>query len=211
MMSCGRKLSGLGDLPGVAREREVLGEVAEFRQLPADEFLLRRALKQPVRVLHFSCHGFFLAGGNRPMFRSGLVLGGARRLLVRMAIGERVEPGSDNVLFAGEVADLDLSGTELVTLAACDTGLGVSVAGEGVLGLQRGFQIAGARNILMTLWAVGDQGLPEFMGECYRRIAAGEPARSAVWQVQAERLREGEFAHAVWRAGGFTVLAQSPD
>ena len=186
----------------------MLGRVAEFQALPADEYLLRRALKKPVRVLHFSSHGFFLGSGSRPMFRSGLVLDGARRSLVRMAIGEQLDPGSDNVLFAGEVAELDLSGTELVTLAACDTGLGVSVAGEGVLGLQRGFQLAGARNILMTLWAVGDQGVPEFLEACYKRIANGEPAAAAVWHVQAERLREDGLARAVWTAGGFTVLAR---
>ena len=202
------KVSGLGDLPGVAREREVLGRVAEFDGLPTGEFMLRRALNKPARVLHFSCHGFFLGSGSRPMFRSGLVLQGARRSLVRMAIGEELDAGSDNILFAGEVAELDLSGTELVTLAACDTGLGVSVAGEGVLGLQRGFQLAGARNILMTLWAVGDQGVPEFLEACYRRIAQGESAPSAVWRVQTERLREGELAKAVWSAGGFTVLAR---
>lgn len=206
-----KKISGLGDLPGVEREREVLVGVADFDSLPTDEFVLRRALQEPVRVLHFSCHGFFLNEGRRPMFRSGLVLGGARRSLVQMAIGEAPESSSDNVLFAGEVAELDLAGTELVTLAACDTGLGISVAGEGVLGLQRGFQIAGARNILMTLWAVEDQSLPEFLGRCYTKIRAGERASSAVWSTQAEGLREGaekSLATAVWRAGAFTVLAQ---
>lgn len=205
------KLSGLGDLPGVAREREVLGRVAEFHALPTDEYGLRQSLEKPLRVLHFSCHGFFLDGGSRPMFRSGLVLGGARRSMLRMAAGEPVDPGADNVLFAGEIAELDLRGTQLVTLAACDTGLGVSVAGEGVLGLQRGFQLAGARNLLLTLWAVGDQSLPEFLGACYARIAKGEPAASAVWKTQAEFLHKGGTPRrGVWTAGGFAVLAGSP-
>ena len=202
------KLSDLGDLPGVEREAQVLGRVAGFERLPSDEFVLRRALREPLRVLHFSCHGFFLKEGKRPMFRSGLVLGKVRRSLIRLAVGEQVEAAADNVLFAGEIAELDLSATELVTLAACDTGLGVSVPGEGVLGLQRGFQLAGARNLLMTLWSVGDQTLPEFLEDCYERIAAGEPASSAVWRTQAEHLREGTLADAVWRAGGFTVLAR---
>ena len=204
------KLSELGDLPGVAREREVLQKVADFRPLPTDEFAVRRALAGPVRVLHFSCHGFFLGEGSRPMLRSGLVLGGVRRSLVRMANGEELEPGSDGILFAGEIAELDLAATELVTLAACDTGLGQSVAGEGVLGLQRGFQLAGARNLLMTLWAVSDQSLPEFLQAFYQRIAGGEHAASAIWKTQAEALRSGELARAVWVAGGFSVLARWP-
>ena len=62
----------------------------------------------------------------------------------------------------------------------------------------------------VTLWAVGDQNLPEFLEACYACIAAGESASAAVWHVQAERLRDGALAKAVWTAGGFTVLARHP-
>jgi len=139
------------------------------------------------------------------------VLGGARRSLVRMAAGDKLDPGADNVLFAGEIAELDLRATQLVTLAACDTGLGVTLAGEGVLGLQRGFQLAGAQHILMTLWAVGDQSLPEFLQACYARITSGETPASAIWQVQAQELSKGTLRRAVWTAGGFAVLARGTE
>jgi CHAT domain-containing protein len=79
-----------------------------------------------------------------PMLLSGLVLAGANR-----------DPGKA-VLTAEEVAGLDLRGAELVVLSACDTGLGMEAAGEGVFGLQRSFHEAGARALAVSLWSVSD-------------------------------------------------------
>jgi CHAT domain-containing protein/tetratricopeptide (TPR) repeat protein len=140
------------------------------------------------RVLHLATHGFFLgetcergpAGtrgiggtapfiGGPPMKRamspiqlSGLALAGAN---------ERASAGPDDedgVLTAEEIASLNLSGTDWAVLSACDTGRGRIQVGEGVLGLRRAFQSAGARTVIMSLWAVDDESTLEWMEALYR-------------------------------------------
>src|SRR4029079_7751533 len=93
---------------------------------------------------------------------SGIVLAGANR---------PPEAGKDDgILTALEVAELDLRGTELVVLSACETGLGRVVGGEGLLGLQRAFQVAGARSVIASLWAVDDQATRNLMERFYQNL-----------------------------------------
>src|SRR5262249_10938312 len=91
---------------------------------------------------------------------SGLVLAGANKPTEQ----------DTGILTALEVAELDLSGVELAVLSACETGLGEVAGGEGVLGLQRAFQVAGARATVTSLWAVGDQPTKELMTAFYARL-----------------------------------------
>ena len=79
----------------------------------------------------------------------------------------------DGVLTAEEVAALDLQGVEWVVLSACDTGLGPIRAGEGVLGLRRAFEVAGARTVIMSLWSVEDRTTRLWMRELYRSRLQG--------------------------------------
>jgi CHAT domain-containing protein len=92
---------------------------------------------------------------------SGLALSGANRR------APATTDDDDGILTAEEVASLDLSGVEWAVLSACDTGVGQITAGEGVFGLRRAFQIAGARSIIMSLWSVEDQSTRAWMKALY--------------------------------------------
>ena len=113
---------------------------------------------------------------------------------------------------AAEVADLDLRRTELVTLSACSTAVGEVLSGEGVLGLRRGFVMAGTRNLLMTLWPVADEDTADFMEDFYTRYTETGNASKSLAEIQREwlvRLRkEKGLVHAVNRAGAFIMSSQ---
>ncbi|MEM1009464.1 MAG: CHAT domain-containing protein, partial [Myxococcota bacterium] len=123
-------------------------------------------LKQPPQILHLATHGFYLEDQQqleRPMVLSGLALAGANTGIQ----GKTDQHGDDGVLYAMEVLDLNLEGTQLVTLSACETGEGEIDYSEGVYGLIRAFRIAGAQHILMTLRKVEDEAAFQFMDSFY--------------------------------------------
>jgi CHAT domain-containing protein/tetratricopeptide (TPR) repeat protein len=144
------------------------------------------------RILHIATHGFFLADQapingtaapatpNRedPLQRSGLVFAGANR--------PDANPNDDGYLTAAEATAMDLEGTELVTLSACETGLGGLRSGEGVNGLQRSLAVAGARSTLLSLWKVDDGMTATFMERFYNRLKAGQGRADALRDTQAE-------------------------
>ena len=145
----------------------------------ASETALKR-LATPPRVLHLATHGFYLANGaveGRPLLQSGVALAGANRALA----GGPAEAGENGVLHAEEVQGLNLEGTELVVLSACDTGQGAPDYSEGLEGLPRAFRVAGARNVLVALWPIGDEPARDFMERFYARWlaqAVSDPARA---------------------------------
>nr|VFK39748.1 MAG: CHAT domain-containing protein [Candidatus Kentron sp. TC] len=128
---------------------------------------------QPPRVLHLATHGFFLSrkgeGNERPLTLSGLALAKANE-----GMAGKPTDGEDGVLYALEAQSLNLEGTELVALSACDTGKGEVDYSEGVYGLTRAFRMAGARNVLMTLWPLNDKLAAAFMGDFYRNWLGGQ-------------------------------------
>ncbi len=126
-------------------------------------------------VLHLATHGFFVtaadstagsgfATAENPMARAGLALSGANRA---WGGGLPFEGQEDGILTALEISRMDLSGTELAVLSACGTGQGKIEAGEGVLGLQRAFKMAGVHYVIMTLWNVQDEDAQQFMDFFY--------------------------------------------
>ena len=183
-----------------AIEKQLKGKswvVAQYH----DEQALEEAVKaaRHPRLLHLATHGFFLSdqqvkrrqslGGEQatgledPMLRSGLLLAGADRILKHEL---PLPDADDGVLTAYEASTLDLNGTELVVLSACETGLGQARAGEGVFGLRRAFEVAGAESILMSMWKVPDRETEELMAAFYTKWLAGMEKHQALRQAQME-------------------------
>ena len=128
-----------------------------------------------------------------PLLRSILVLSGFNR--------RKSGPDNDGVLTALEASGLDLWGTKLVVLSACETGLGDVVYGEGVYGLRRAFVIAGAESLVMSLWKVDDEATRDLMVAYYKRLMAGEGRGEALRQVQLEMVKSEKYRHPYYWAG----------
>ncbi len=197
-----------------------------------------RGIHSP-RILHFATHGFFLPdtikgpdrvfwGGfslgsmtphsrillQNPMSRSGVALAGAQVTLDAWQRGEVPATDSDGILTAEEAGGLDLQGTWLVVLSACDTGIGKLRFGEGVMGLRRGFIQAGAQNLLMTLWPVYDVPSGELMLKFYSTLHQDNNPSEALAEVQRDSLVKLRSKYgllpAVIMAGAFIVSSQGP-
>ncbi len=140
---------------------------------------------QNPRILHFATHGYFLKDkGSRAttqaenvLFRSGLALAGANE-------ASAASDSLDGLLTAYEVSGMDLRGTDLVTLSACQTGNGEVRNGEGVFGLRRVFALAGAKNLVMSLWRVDDAWTARQMEQFYKAYGEGKSAVEALRTAQ---------------------------
>jgi CHAT domain-containing protein/tetratricopeptide (TPR) repeat protein len=195
--------TGIAALPGTMSEINGLDAFLKERKWQTSLYLSAQATEQAIkaqnnpRILHIATHGFFVettdetkavvGGGdlsqseNNPLLRSGLVLAGAGKLLV-----ERGPSGEDGVLTAYEAMNLSLDNTDLVVLSACETGAGEIRNGEGVYGLQRAFLLAGASNMLMSLWKVDDQATLELMLQFYRDLDTTKDKSQAFRNTQLE-------------------------
>jgi CHAT domain-containing protein/Tfp pilus assembly protein PilF len=150
--------------------------------------------------IHLATHGFFAPPelvsaltpsghadenliGHHPGLLSGVALAGANR---------PATAGSDGILTADEVTTLNLENVELVTLSACETGLGESAGGEGVLGLQRALQIAGAHSTITSLWKVDDLATERLMTRFYQNLWEKNLGKlAALREAQLWLLNEG--------------------
>jgi CHAT domain-containing protein len=222
-------------LPGSAREADTIAKLwrssassaasdtarslvrLSGREATEDAVKVRAA---GTRVLHLATHGFFLGSRcapaadrvahneetsaghatENPLLIAGFALSGANQ---REQTGQDEE---DGILTAEEIAALDLKGVEWAVLSACDTGVGEVRAGEGVLGLRRAFQIAGARTVIMSLWPVDDDDTRRWMTGVYeRRFAHGAGTMEAVRDSSLEQLRRrrraGLSTHPFYWAG----------
>ena len=168
-----------------------------------------RELKAP-EMLHLATHGYFLEDGkipgstaqrgssyesagatDNPLVRSGLAFSGAN---------DRMSEIDDGLLTAMEASGLNLWGTKLVVLSACDTGLGEIRNGEGVYGLRRSFVIAGAESLVMSLWPVSDQVTRELMTGYYKNLKKGMGRGEALRQVRLEMLKKPGRKHPFYWA-----------
>lgn len=195
----------------------------ELRQVEANETALKR-LASGRRVLHLATHGFFLGGcggsapassrgigaliespngvgdtpppviGENPLLLSGLVLAGANHRAAAAADED------DGILTAEEIASLDLSGVSWAVLSACETGVGDIHAGEGVFGLRRAFQVAGAGTLIMSLWSVDDEATRSWMQALYESSLrdhrdTAEAVRGASLEVLRDRRARRQSTH----------------
>jgi CHAT domain-containing protein/Tfp pilus assembly protein PilF len=123
----------------------------------------------------------------RSLSRSGLVLAGANN--------PENQNGDDGILTAFELGGLDLRGTKLVVLSACETGIGDVESGNGVYGLRRALVLAGAESLVMSLWKVDEKTTRDMMTAFYARLNAGEGTSKALRHVRLEMLRSKRYAH----------------
>ena len=114
----------------------------------------------------------------------------------------RGEAGGDGSLTVGELYNLRLN-AELITLSACETGLGKVLNGDDMVGLTRGFLYAGGKNIVSSLWEVDDAATSHLMQGFYARLKSGEAKLEALRQAQLETL--AKYPHPFfWAAFGLT-------
>jgi CHAT domain-containing protein len=230
-------------LPGTRLEVAGLERVFEGEKMPTAVYLGRDATKGQVmalnrpEILHLATHGFFLpdveepppnslqmmSAGERgmgmgmpvhvenPMLRSGLAFTGAGVSLAKQGGADAGK--DDGIVTAEEVGSLDLWGTKLVVLSACDTGMGEAKAGQGVMGLRCAFAQAGTRNLMMTLWPVQDEATGRLMVDFYKKYLETDDAIGAINAVQrkaiAQARQKGEQPNPkVWAP--FLVSVQGP-
>jgi len=203
---------GWKPLPGAAAEAKDIKEILhEGTYGPVKTYVGAEALEEVLkampapRILHLATHGFFLdyqpeapdkdgsgAGWARgrlkhmdnPLLRSGIVLAGAN------TIGDKEAKGvEDGWVTAEEIALLNLRGTELVVLSACQTGLGDVKSGEGVYGLRRAFLYAGARTLLTSLFEVPDTETRELMKRFYGGLKKDQGKLAALHTAQVDMIR----------------------
>ncbi|HVG63255.1 MAG TPA: CHAT domain-containing tetratricopeptide repeat protein [Hyalangium sp.] len=218
-------------LPGTRQEAQAIQRLIPQAQL----FLGPAASKQQLLqlaapgVLHIATHGFFLedagaptgsrgvahigSGGTpaqpppNPLLRSGLVLSGARA--PAPATPESTKAQADSTLVTAlELAGLNLWGTQLVVLSACDTGRGDVKLGQGVYGLRRALVTAGAETVVMSLWKVNDDTTRLLMEHYYHNLMAGL-GRAAALQKAMLSLRQS-LPHPYFWAPFIALGTDSP-
>jgi CHAT domain-containing protein len=136
-----------------------------------------------------------------------LILAGANRTIAEMNPDGLSD--DDGILTALEAAHLNLGNTDLVVLSACQTGVGDVRSGEGVFGLRRAFQQAGARSIIMSLYEVPDETTSDLMTRFYENWLSDESKASALRNASldllAQRRAEGKSDHPLFW-GGFILV-----
>ncbi len=208
-------------LPGAEDEARLVEglftNTQALRGLEASERAMR-AVRRPA-ILHVATHGAFTTqwlqrdgattrrrdmndineAAYQSMLRSTLVFSQSD-----VARGQGSGPVVDGFMTAYELEDLDLLGTELVVLSACESGLGRALDLEGQLGLRRALVTAGSQSQLVSLWRVSDAATPVLMENFYTRLADGLPRRDALAESQRELLRDPRTAHPYYWAS-FTL------
>ncbi|HEY6274570.1 MAG TPA: CHAT domain-containing tetratricopeptide repeat protein [Terriglobales bacterium] len=219
-VTTGKDLSDVyfAPLSGTAQEASVIQSLFPEAQVLTGTKASKSALKQvnAPRILHIATHGFFLQNTEEesptvagkpatrktraiqasspienPLLRAGLALSGANLTKSN---------NEDGILTALEAANLNLWGTKLVTLSACETGVGDVKNGEGVYGLRRAFVLAGAESLVMSLWPVSDYVTREMMTAYYTGLKKGLGRGDALRQAELGMLKRKGREHPFYWA-----------
>lgn len=215
-------LNNLSKLPGTKKEVEEIAKELKAKawnvnifteELASEENL--RNIKSP-NVLHIATHGYylkdvetadklFLGFESKNLKRNGFLRSGIILAGVGPSTSDSLNSNSENdgIFSAYEASLLNLSKTELVVLSACQTGLGDNMGSQGVAGLQRSFAIAGAKNIIMSLWPVDDDATKMLMTEFYKNYAISRNIESSF--RQAQMLVKDKYQHPYYWAA-FVLL-----
>ncbi|MEI6063888.1 MAG: CHAT domain-containing tetratricopeptide repeat protein [Pseudanabaena sp. ELA748] len=193
-------------LPNVAAETSAIQNLLPQAQLLSQSQATKSAAKKlrNPSILHFATHGFFLPDPpntnpdtpirQNPLSQSALVLANFNQ---RQSCGD--DPNCNGVLTAQDVTTIDLRGTKLVFLSACETGLGKVTNGEGVYGLRRAFTLAGAESQVMSLWKVNDQTSRELVESYYQNLKANQGRSQALKTIQLDLLKKYGYPY-YWAA-----------
>jgi CHAT domain-containing protein len=179
-----------GYLPGTEQEVNSISgtlaasgyTVASFTGNEGVEETFKALSGSKTKIIHIATHGFYLPNKGDALENSGLVFAGANNFWNTAKGGGEMD-FDDGILTAREISYLNLQGTDLVVMSACQTGLG-EVTGEGVFGLQRAFKKAGVQTPLMSLWEVDDEATRIMMSEFYKALMQGAGKRDALEQAQ---------------------------
>ncbi len=193
-------------LPGTKKEIEAISKILQTSGYKVTQHLAKNATEENIKnasgqgLVHIATHGFFVPekesrdgsvfgihaenASNNPLLRSGLILAGVSES--NPENDADVVSEENGVLTAYEAMNLNLTGTSLVILSACETGLGEVKSGEGVYGLQRAFQVAGAETLIMSLWKVDDEATQLLMTNFYLNWIKTGNKQAAFKQAQLE-------------------------
>jgi MYXO-CTERM domain-containing protein len=208
-------------LPGTHQEAEEIGAMFAGARVLTDADAGEAAVKDahaPL-ILHLATHAYFGAqdcagqpqATDNPLLAAGLALAGANAC--------HDGSGGDGVLTGEEFAGLDLYGTQIVVLSACDTGIGALAlqdekrligVRDGVYGLRRALMLAGAETQVVSLWKVNDLATQELMAAYYRALLQGQGRAEALRDVQLAMLRSKERAHPYYWASFAVVGMDGP-
>ena len=210
-------------LPGTKIEIDNIGKILKtggyvvtpYMQKTATEAIVK-SMKGPA-IVHIATHGYFQQdveassvgvheenAKNNPLLRSGILLAGASPT-IKGEVMPNLESNDNGVLTAYEAMNLNLEGTDLIILSACETGLGDVRAGEGVYGLQRSFLVAGAKALVMSLWKVDDAATQALMTNFYTNLAKGGSKAKAFKQAQLQLMTKYKEPY-YW--GAFVMMGQ---
>lgn len=220
----------LNHLPASEREVHNIGQqmkahniaVALYKKEVGNEESFKALSGKKTPILHLATHGFFLKNEEakvKPFYqlmgveqdrlrpdnslrRSGLAFAGAQKAWD----GEETPKGiDDGIMLAQEIASMDLNGTDLVVLSACETGLG-EINSEGVFGLQRAFKKAGVQTLIMSLWKVHDEATALFMQTFYENLLSGKSKRDSFAAAQMALREHKQYGADPYYWAGFIML-----